>query len=95
MPKVIINAYAILGDILGFRKSEIITSARSIGELIEFLTNNFGTSFKESLIDPKTSELQSSFRILINGRDIKYCNKLKTQILDGDKIIFFPPVSGG
>lgn len=95
MPKVTVQAYATLGDILKSRCTEVETSAKTVGDLIDFLTEKYGSSFKEKLIDPETSELHSSYRILVNGCNIESLKKLKTRIREGDKILFFPPASGG
>lgn len=95
MPKVTVQAYATLGDILKSRDVKVSTSAKTVGELIDFLTEQYGSAFKEKLIDSRTKELHSSYRILINGRDVESLEKLKTLIREGDKIVFFPPVSGG
>lgn len=95
MQNVTVQAYATLGDILGSRKVEVSATAKTVGELIDFLAERFGTSFKERLIDSQTNELKSSYRILVNGRNIESLNKLKTKICEGDKVLFFPPVGGG
>jgi len=95
MSKIIINAYAILGDILGFKSNEIFTSAQTVEEVVDFLAQRYNSSFKEYLIDQQSNLLRNSFRILINGTDIEFRDKLKTSIFDGDEITFFPPVGGG
>jgi len=95
MPRITVHAYATLGDILGSRNIEIITSANTLSTLIDFLAVNFDMSFKEMLIDPLTNSLQRSYRILINGIDVTSLNGVDTKIREGDTILFFPPVAGG
>ena len=95
MMKIIVYVYAALADLLGSRMIEITTSAKSISELINFLSSNYNTLFKETVIDDHTQELQSGYKILVNGYDTDLLQKLKTGIKEGDVIIFFPPVSGG
>jgi len=95
MPRIIVHAYASLGDIIGSRSVEVSTSAKTVGDLIDFLSERYDSSFKEELIDPQTNELRSLYRIFVNGRDIDSLSKLKTRIREGNKILFFPPVSGG
>jgi len=95
MPQVTVQAYAALGDILKSRKLEVSTPAKTVGELVEFLSEQYGIAFRENLIDPRTNALKSSFRILVNGRDIESLKRLGTKIREGDKILFFPTVGGG
>ena len=95
MPKIIVRAYAGLGDIFGSRKLEVSTPAETVEELIDFLSDRYVTSLKERLIETQTGELRGSYRVLVNGREITSLNKLKTKIQEGDEITFFPPVSGG
>ena len=95
MPKVTVQAYAELGDIIKSRYVEVSTSAKTVRELIDFISERYSSSFKERLIDPQTNELHSSYRILVNSHSIESLKKLKTQIREGDNILFFPPISGG
>lgn len=95
MQTVTVQAYANLGDILGSRRVEVSSRARTVGELIDYLAKQYGASFKERLIDQRTGELKSSYRILVNGRNIESLEKLKTKIFEGDRVLFFPPVGGG
>ena len=95
MPQVTIQAYASLGDILGSRNLKVFTSATTVEELVGFLAEQHGQSFRDKLMDSKAKTLKGSFRILVNGRDIESLNGLETKISEGDKILFFPPVGGG
>ncbi len=95
MPQITVQAYASLGDILQSRKLEVSTPAKTVGELVEFLSERYGAAFKEKLINSQTKELKTAFRIIVNGRDVGSLSGLETEIREGDKILFFPPVSGG
>jgi len=95
MPKITIFAYAYLGDILESRNLNVSTPAETVEELINFLSEQYGSSFREKLIDPKTKEMRNSYRVLINGRDVGSLKRLKTRLREGDKVLFFPPVAGG
>ena len=95
MPKITICAYAALAEILGFRRDEILAPVENVMELIDLLTHKYDASFREKLIDLKTGKLRSTYRILVNGRDITSLSGLKTQVQKGDEITLFPPVSGG
>ena len=93
--RITVQAYATLGDILGSRNVEVSTTAKTVGELIDFIAERFGESFKERLIDSQTNELKRLYRIIVNGRNVESLNKLKTGINEGDRVLFFPPVGGG
>lgn len=95
MPKVTVQAYAILGDILKSRDIELSTPAQTVRQLVDVIAHKYGLAFKQALIDPQTQALRGAFRILVNGCNIESLNSLETKIGDGDKILFFPPISGG
>ncbi len=95
MPSITIRAYGSLRDIFKTGFLQVSTQSTNVRELIFFLSENYDSTLKAKLIDEETRELHNSFRILINGRDIVSLKKLSTEILDGDEVVFFPPVSGG
>jgi molybdopterin converting factor small subunit len=34
-------------------------------------------------------------KLLVNGRDIDFLNRLETKLKEGDEVALFPPVGGG
>lgn len=95
MVKIAVHVYATLGELFKSKHIELCTPARTVKELIDFLSAQYNTQFKELLIDANTGCVRSSHKILVNGRDIDFLDKLDTRILDGDSVAFFPPVGGG
>ena len=95
MVKVTVHVYATLGELFESKHIELCTPARTVKELIDFLSAQYNPQFKELLIDANTGCVRRSHKILVNGRDIDFLDKLDTRILDGDGVAFFPPVGGG
>jgi molybdopterin synthase sulfur carrier subunit len=95
MVKVTVHVYATLGELFKLKHIELCTPARTVKELIDFLSAQYNPQFKGLVIDAKTGDLRRFYKILVNRRDISYLDGLETRISDEDSISFFPPVGGG
>jgi molybdopterin synthase sulfur carrier subunit len=95
MPRVTVRGYASFGDILGSRDLEISTDAETVSQLLDFLTERFNSDFRGAILDPTTGDVMKGNKILVNGRDIDFLQRLATRLKDGDRVVFFPPVGGG
>jgi molybdopterin synthase sulfur carrier subunit len=95
MVKVTVRVYATLGELFKSKHIELSTPAKTVKELIDFLSAQYNPQFKELLIDANTGCVRRSYKILVNGRAIDFLDKLDTRIADGDRVAFFPPVGGG
>jgi molybdopterin converting factor small subunit len=47
------------------------------------------------LREPKGKALFPYIRIMVNGRDIAFLNRMDTVLQHGDEVLILPPVSGG
>jgi molybdopterin synthase sulfur carrier subunit len=75
---------------------EMEAGSATIRSVLSDLVNRFGDDFSTLMFDPKTKELSSHIKVLVNGRHFKYLpNKLDTELADGDEVALFPPVAGG
>jgi len=95
MVKVAVHVYADLGELFNSKHMELSTPAGTVKELIDFISGQYNPEFKERLIDANTGDIKRFYKIILNGRDINFLEKLETRISDGDIISFFPPVGGG
>jgi len=95
MPKIFVRGYASLRELLGSRDLEIVTDAETVGLLIDFLAERFGSNLREMLLDPATKNILKGNKVLVNGRDVDFLQGLTTKLKDGDRVVLFPPSGGG
>ena len=90
--KTILDIKKILGA------SEVTLSVpegSTLEELLAIMVNRWGEELSSRLLNPANKEILSYIRIMINGRDIAFLNRLKTKIHAGDQILILPPAGGG
>ena len=82
--------------IIGQRETEVSLPREStLRTLLAAMIETWGEALENQLFDPNTSELFGHIRLMVNGRDIGFLNKLETILRDGDEILILPPVGGG
>ena len=82
--------------IIGQREAEIsLPRGSTLNTLLAQIIDTWGEALEAQLFDPNTSELFAHIRLMVNGRDIGFLNKLETILSDGDEILILPPVGGG
>jgi molybdopterin converting factor small subunit len=64
-------------------------------DLLERLSERFGTDFKNVLAVPSDEYGHYFLSILINDRDFKKIGGLKTELKENDVIRLIPPIFGG
>ena len=75
---------------------EIEEDALSLRDILEYLSNRFGTELSKLILDPETKGLADHVMLLVNGFNYLYLPKmLDTDLKDGDEIALFPPIAGG
>ena len=85
-----------IAKILGQGEVELSVPERStLRELIATLVNRCGDDLASSLLEPKTQSVFPHIRLMVNGRDITFLNKMETVLQNGDEVLILPPVSGG
>jgi molybdopterin converting factor small subunit len=57
--------------------------------------NKWGDDLASQLCEPDSERVLPYIRLMVNGRDIAFLNRMETVLQDGDEILILPPVSGG
>lgn len=74
---------------------EISIPEDTVDEILESLIEEHNGLKKEIFTDYQSRELKDNVNILVNGREIRFLNRLKTELGNGDTVAIFPPVAGG
>jgi adenylyltransferase/sulfurtransferase len=67
--------------------------ARTVGEALDSLTTQFAELRKHLYAD--TGRLRSFVNVYLNDEDIRFLEKERTPIKDGDTISIIPSIAGG
>ncbi|MGQ4832349.1 MAG: MoaD family protein [Candidatus Asgardarchaeia archaeon] len=92
MAKVRVLPLARVRAIMGVKETTI--EAETVEELIKKLIKKYGKNLEAELFDSR-GNLKDYYRIVINGRNIKLLNGLKTRLKDNDLVAIMPPIAGG
>jgi MoaD family protein len=76
------------------RKPETEVNAQDLRELLNTLSESFGDSFKEQILD-STGKPQPFVNIFVNDKDIRHLEQLETKLNDGDEVLIVPAIAGG
>lgn len=76
------------------RQAATEVNAQDLRELLNALSESFGDSFKERVLDP-TGRPQPFVNIFVNDKDIRHLDNLKTKLKDGDEVLILPAIAGG
>jgi len=72
-----------------------IPEGSTLEEVIATLVNRAGDELASQLYEPKSKTLRPYIRLMVNGRDIAFLNRMQTILQNEDEILMLPPVSGG
>ena len=92
MGKVTLRLLATLATAIG--RKELETEASSLKAALDFLIAEYGDKFKTKVFDT-TGNPRKQIKIYVNGKDIRFLNKLGTLLNDGDEVLILPAVTGG
>jgi molybdopterin synthase sulfur carrier subunit len=85
-----------LKKILGKGEVELaVPEGSTLRELLAMLVERWGDELASRLFEPKTRTVLPYIRLMVNGRDIAFLDRMETVLRNGDDVLILPPVSGG
>ncbi len=85
-----------LKKIMGSGEIELsFPQGSTLAEVITTLVNRWGDELAFYLYEPNSKNLRPYIRLMVNGQDIAFLNRMDTVLLNGDEVLILPPVSGG
>ena len=75
------------------KKDTVDLSGATVGEVLSALTTQFGDLRKHLFNDE--GKLRSFVNVYLNDEDIRYLDKEKTAVKDGDTLSIVPSIAGG
>ena len=88
-----INLLKPFSDAVGKRKLKIDFDGTTIEELIEILIDKYPKLKNEFY--KNINEISEYICVFVNDKSISTLNGIKTDLKNGDEILFFIPISGG
>jgi MoaD family protein len=92
MGRVKLRLLSTLATAIG--KKEVETEASTLREALDRLTAENGDNFKTKVFD-ETGNPKKVIKIYVNGKDVRFLDKLDTLLKDGDEVLIAPAVTGG
>ncbi len=80
---------------LRIKKSSIIYEGNTVGDIITKFVKEYKEKLDNELLSINKKKLDKRMVIILNGRNIEYLNKYKTELKEGDKIHISVPLAGG
>jgi molybdopterin synthase sulfur carrier subunit len=96
MINVKVRTILTLKKVMGSGEIQLSLPERStLGELITTLADRWGDELASHLYEPESKRVRPYIRLMVNGRDIAFLNRMETVLQSGDEVLMLPPVSGG
>jgi len=85
-----------LKKVIGSREvTLLIPPATNLKALLRIMVKRWGKELAMRLCEPDSITPLPYIRLMVNGRDIAFLNRLETELQEGDEVLILPPVSGG
>jgi molybdopterin synthase sulfur carrier subunit len=72
-----------------------LPEASTLEDLLVMMVKRWGKKLSSRLFESNSSRPLPHIRLMVNGRDIAFLNRLETELHDGDEVVILPPVAGG
>lgn len=89
--KTILHLKKIMGAEVQFQ----LPPASTLQNLLDAMAKRWGETLAIEIFRPGTTLPLPHIRLMVNGRDIAFLNRLDTELKDTDEVLILPPVAGG
>ena len=95
MIEVTVQFYGQLQSVVNEKNTRVkLHHYNLVGGLVDTLIQHYGELLKDELIDPQTHQLNTYTQIFVNKQSLTSLQGLKTELKEGDHVIFLPPFAG-
>lgn len=94
MVEVTVKFYGQLQSVVNEKSKRVKLHHFNVVGLVDTLVQHYGEMLKEELIDSQTHQLNIHTQIFVNEQSLISLQGLKTELKEGDHIIFLPPFAG-
>ena len=95
MVEVTVKFYGQIKSVVNEKSKRVkLNHYNLVGGLVDTLILHYGELLKDDLIDPQTHQLNSNTQIFVNKQSLTSLQGLKTELKEGDHVIFLPPFAG-
>ena len=93
MAKITLNLLNLFALRIG--KSSVEYESNMVGDIILQFLNEYKDNLEDGLMSHKKRKMHKDILILVNGRNITYLNKYKTELKEGDEVYISIALAGG
>jgi molybdopterin converting factor small subunit len=86
----LLNIFALKLD-----KNSIEYEGKTVGNIISKFIKEYKDQLDDGLLNSTKKKLHKDILILINGRNIQYLKKYRTELKDGDEVYLSVALAGG
>jgi len=85
-----------LKRIIGSGEVELsVPEGSTLEELLATMVKRWGKKLSSRLFESNSTIPLPYIRLMVNGRDIAFLDKMETELQEGDEILILPPMAGG
>ncbi len=84
-----------LKKIIGAETQIQLPESATLQTLLDAMAERWGDKLAAEIFQPGTTTPLPHIRLMVNGRDIAFLNRLDTPLRDADAVLILPPVAGG
>ncbi len=88
-----VKLFANFREVAGEKETPI--SGETVDDVLGNLIEEYKDLKSEIFKDYESREVKDNVNIMVNGREIRFLNRMETKLEDGDTVAIFPPVAGG